>query len=166
MRIETKGRVAIAAILDIAINGTNHPVRLADISKRQGVSQSYLEQLFRTLVRDGIVASVRGPGGGYRLIRHMAAVSVGDVIAAVDTEVLGRDDAEVRSSEDVGAVAGELWSGLDDCLRDYLRSVTLASILAGATESIDQKARLDDLVRQAERSRTWRTITADFRSVS
>jgi Rrf2 family iron-sulfur cluster assembly transcriptional regulator len=143
MKIDTKGRVALAAILDIAIHGTSRPVRLADISTRQRVSQSYLEQLFKMLLHSGLVVSVRGPGGGYRLNRRLAVVSVSDVIDAVDTEARGegRYRAKAYSSEDMSGITGELWSGLDDYLRDYLSSVTLDSVVASAAEVADRRER-------------------------
>lgn len=139
MKIDTKARWAITAILDIAIHGTDRPVRLADISKRQGVSQSYLEQLFRKLVHGGFLASVRGPGGGYRLCRRLSVVSVADVIGAVDAASLRQDShsATVQHAEDKGVFTSELWNGLDDYLHDYLRTVSLESVLTGAIEAAD-----------------------------
>jgi len=139
MRIDTKARLAIAAILDIAIHGTNQPVRLADISKRQRVSQSYLEHLFRRLRESGFVSSVRGPGGGYWLNRRLAAISVADVVASVDSHAFGPDPCLGNDCrpEHTGNVTDGLWSGLDDHLRDHLRSMTLESVLANATEAAD-----------------------------
>jgi Rrf2 family transcriptional regulator, iron-sulfur cluster assembly transcription factor len=144
MKIDTKARWAIAAILDIAIHGTDHPVRLADISKRQRVSQSHLEHLFRRLRESGFVASVRGPGGGYRLIRRLATISVADVIASVDTHAFGSDPCHDtnRCAEDHGNVVDGVWCRLDDHLRNYLRTVNMASVLAGATEAADLRERM------------------------
>jgi Rrf2 family transcriptional regulator, iron-sulfur cluster assembly transcription factor len=144
MKIDTKARWAIAAILDIAIHGTDHPVRLADISMRQRVSQSYLEHLFRSLRQSGFVASVRGPGGGYRLNRRLATLSVADVIASVDSQASGSDswhDTD-RRADDHGNVTDGLWRRLDDHLRTYLRTVNMASVLAGATEAADLRERV------------------------
>jgi Rrf2 family iron-sulfur cluster assembly transcriptional regulator len=144
MKIDTKARWAIAAILDIAIHGTDRPVRLADISRRQRVSQSYLERLFKSLRESGFVASVRGPGGGYRLIRRLATMSVADVIASVDSHAFGLDpcpDTD-RCANDHGNVTDGLWCGLDDHLRNYLRTVNLASVLASAAVAEDRSERL------------------------
>jgi Rrf2 family iron-sulfur cluster assembly transcriptional regulator len=143
MKIDTKARSAIAAILDIAVHGTDEPVRLADIGKRQCVSQSYLEHLFRRLRESGFVSSVRGPGGGYRLKRRLATISVADVIAAVDSHAFGSDPCLVndRCTGDTANVTDRLWSDLDDHLRDYLRSMTLESVLANATETADPHGR-------------------------
>lgn len=144
MKIDTRARVAIAAMLDVAIHGTHHPVRLADISKRQKVSQSYLEHLFRKLVRGGFLGSVRGPGGGYQLNKRLAAVSVADIVGAVDADAIvgpqWRGTASGNRST-VDAIAVELWSGLDDYLHDYLRSVSLKSILASATGGAERHKR-------------------------
>lgn len=143
MKIDTKARVAIGAILDVAIHGASRPVRLADISVRQGVSQSYLEQLFKRLVHSGFLASTRGPGGGYQLSRRLALVSVADVIGAVDTAGPSQDArrATVPSPGDESVITSELWNGLDDYLHDYLRTVSLASVLAGAVEAADWRQR-------------------------
>ena len=143
MKIDTKARVAVGAILDVAIHGTDRPVRLTDISTRQGVSQSYLEYLFRRLVRGGLLASVLGPGGGYRLSRRLAVVSVADVIAAVDTAGPRQDPggAGVEDAGDENAITAELWSGLDDYLNDYLHTVSLESLLTGGTEAGESRER-------------------------
>src|SRR5512143_775376 len=84
MKLNTKSRMAIAAILDVAVHGTEKPVALAGVSERQDISLSYLEQLFRMLREQGFVMSSRGPGGGYRLNRRLAAISVADIVDAVD----------------------------------------------------------------------------------
>lgn len=87
MRLTSKGRYAVTAMLDVALHTASGPVSLADISERQGISLSYLEQLFARLRKQGLVNSVRGPGGGYQLSREAIAISVSDVIAAVDESV-------------------------------------------------------------------------------
>lgn len=154
MKINTKARWAITAILDVAIHGKDRPVRLADISMRQGVSQSYLEQVFRRLVYGGFLTSVRGPGGGYRLSCRLAAVSVSDVIGAVDAAGPDQESRHAADphSEDESVVTAELWSGLDDYLHDYLRTVSLASVLAGAVEAADWRERESVVVMARARS--------------
>ena len=87
MRLTTKGRYAVTAMLDLALHYEDGPITLADISQRQGISLSYLEQLFAKLRRNDLVDSTRGPGGGYRLSREPSAVAVADVILAVDEKV-------------------------------------------------------------------------------
>lgn len=142
MRIDTKGRVAIDAILDIAMHGNNDPVCLADIGKRQRVSVSYLEHLFKRLRQSGFVSSYRGPGGGYRLKRSLATISVADVIYAVNSEAF---DAESNRSggrwpTSRGGATDGLWRRVDDQLRDYLRAMTLDTVLAGAKEPAETEA--------------------------
>ena len=148
MKIDTKARWAIAAILDIAIQGSDQPVRLADISRRQRVSQSYLEHLFKSLRESGFVTGVRGPGGGYRLIRRLATISVADVIASVDSHAFGPDPCHDtdRCADDHGNATDRLWCRLDDHLRNYLHTVNLASVLVSATEAADLSERLDVVV--------------------
>jgi Rrf2 family iron-sulfur cluster assembly transcriptional regulator len=87
MKLTTKGRYAVTAMLDLAINHNQGPITLADISQRQGISLSYLEQLFSRLRRQGLVDSTRGPGGGYRLSRNADEIAIADVISAVDETV-------------------------------------------------------------------------------
>ena len=88
MRLTTKGRYAVTAMLDLALHAQNGPVSLADISERQGISLSYLEQLFAKLRRGNLVSSVRGPGGGYQLSRDMRVIQVAQVIDAVNESVV------------------------------------------------------------------------------
>src|SRR3989304_325728 len=87
MRLTTKGRFAVTAMLDLAMHETDKPVTLAGISERQAISLSYLEQLFSRLRRNGLVKSVRGPGGGYRLAKQQTAISVSEIISAVDEPI-------------------------------------------------------------------------------
>ena len=87
MKLTTRGRYAVTAMLDLAINGGSRPVSLADISGRQEISLSYLEQLFAKLRREQLVTSARGPGGGYRLARSGAEIFVAEIIDAVDESV-------------------------------------------------------------------------------
>ena len=87
MRLTSKGRYAVTAMLDVALNSEAGPVPLADISERQGISLSYLEQLFSRLRKNGLVSSVRGPGGGYLLGKDASSIAVGEVISAVDESV-------------------------------------------------------------------------------
>ena len=143
MKIDTKARIAIGAILDVAIHGVSQPVRLADICARQGVSQSYLEQLFKMLVHGGFLASARGPGGGYRLSRRLDEVSVADIIGTVDAAGPRQNArrAKVKHAGDERVITTELWSGLDDYLNDYLRSVSLESVLAGVIAPADKRKR-------------------------
>ena len=130
MRLSTKGRFAVTAMIDVAMHATDAPVTLAGVSERQKISLSYLEQLFGKLRRHGLVASVRGPGGGYRLARPAGAVSVADVILAVDepidaTQCGGKENC----LDDRRCMTHELWAGLNTHIFAYLRSVTLEELV-------------------------------------
>ncbi len=131
MRLTTKGRYAVTAMLDLAINEARGPIRLAAISKRQGISLSYLEQLFAHLRREGLVRSVRGPGGGYRLRREAASISVASVIAAVneDTDATrcgGKGDCQ----EGEICLTHHLWMDLSDRIHAFLDDISLADLVA------------------------------------
>jgi Rrf2 family iron-sulfur cluster assembly transcriptional regulator len=130
MRLTTKGRFAVTAMIDVAMHGTKGPVTLAAVSERQKISLSYLEQLFGKLRRAGLVESVRGPGGGYNLGRAAGAVSVADVILAVDepidaTQCAGRENCH----DDRRCMTHELWAGLNAHIFAYLRSVSLHDLV-------------------------------------
>lgn len=130
MRLTTKGRYAVTAMLDLAINADSGPIRLAAISRRQGISLSYLEQLFSQLRRQGLVCSVRGPGGGYRLEGEAGAISVAAVISAVneDTDATrcgGKGDCH----EGDICLTHHLWMDLSDRIRDFLGAITLADLV-------------------------------------
>jgi Rrf2 family iron-sulfur cluster assembly transcriptional regulator len=130
MRLTTKGRFAVTAMIDVAMHGTKGPVTLAGVSDRQRISLSYLEQLFGKLRRAELVDSVRGPGGGYNLARGADAISVADVILAVDepidaTQCGGRENCH----DDRRCMTHELWAGLNAHIFTYLRSITLAELV-------------------------------------
>lgn len=130
MRLTTKGRFAVTAMIDLATRNVDGPVTLAGIAERQGISLSYLEQLFARLRRHGIVSSVRGPGGGYNLARPIAEVTVADVILAVDepldtTQCGGKENCH----EEHRCMTHDLWSTLNRKMFEFLQSVTLASLV-------------------------------------
>ena len=130
MRLTTKGRFAVTAMLDLTLRQHNGPVTLAGIGVRQTISLSYLEQLFGKLRRHGLVESVRGPGGGYRLARPAAKMSVADIILAVDepldaTLCRGMENCQ----EENRCMTHNLWATLNDKLHDYLNSVTLQDLV-------------------------------------
>lgn len=130
MRLTTKGRFAVTAMLDLALRHQNGPVTLAGIGARQSISLSYLEQLFGKLRRHELVESVRGPGGGYCLARPTDKVSVADIILAVDepldaTQCGGLENCQ----EDKRCMTHNLWATLNDKLYEYLNSVTLQDLV-------------------------------------
>ena len=137
MRLTTKGRFAVTAMIDVAMHGTKGPVTLAGVSDRQKISLSYLEQLFGKLRRAGLVESVRGPGGGYHLARGADAVSVADVITAVDEPIDATKCGGKENCQEDGqrCMTHELWSNLNSHIFQYLRSVNLAQLVAAQDKS-------------------------------
>lgn len=131
MRLTTKGRYAVTAVLDLAFHQDTGPVSLAAISERQCISLSYLEQLFAKLRRNGIVSSTRGPGGGYTLQRATDAISVSDVILAVDETVKMAGCGESDSCQgDYQCLTHDLWQELSDEIKDFLDGISLAEVMA------------------------------------
>lgn len=131
MRLTTKGRFAVTAMIDLALNSASGPVALAGISERQAISLSYLEQLFGKLRRYGLVDSVRGPGGGYCLAKPGAEVTVAAIIRAVDepldaTQCGGRENCH----EEHRCMTHDLWATLNKKMYEYLSSVSLQDLVA------------------------------------
>lgn len=130
MRLTTKGRFAVTAMIDVAMHGGRGPVTLAAVSARQRISLSYLEQLFGKLRRSGLVDSVRGPGGGYNLAKPADQISVADVILAVDepidaTQCGGRENCH----DSQRCMTHDLWVELNATVHGFLSRVTLAQLV-------------------------------------
>jgi Rrf2 family iron-sulfur cluster assembly transcriptional regulator len=131
MRLTSKGRYAVTAMLDVAMFAKQSPVPLADISERQGISLSYLEQLFARLRKRGLVHSVRGPGGGYQLGKTADDISVGAVIDAVDESIdATRCHGKGNCQGGERCLTHSLWEGLSDRIADFLDAITLAELMA------------------------------------
>ncbi len=130
MRLTTKGRYAVTAMLDLAVHATENPVPLADISQRQGISLSYLEQLFARLRKEGLVDSARGPGGGYRLSRASSEITVVQVISAIDETVEAtRCGGLANCQGGEPCLTHELWSDLSRQIYDFLSGINLAQLV-------------------------------------
>lgn len=130
MRLTTKGRYAVSAMLDLALNGSAGPVTVLDVSVRQGIPGAYLEQLFARLRRGGLIESVRGPGGGYVLCQEAGAVSISDVLVAVGEGVdATRCHGAADCQEGTQCLTHDLWSELSDQIDGFLRGITLASLV-------------------------------------
>ena len=130
MRLTAKGRYAVTAMLDLAVHQNEGPISLADISQRQGISLPYLEQLFSKLRRRDLVASGRGPGGGYNLNHQPEAISVASIVDSVDenvdaTRCSGRADCQHGET----CLTHELWADLSDEIHHFLSKINLASII-------------------------------------
>ena len=148
MRLTTKGRYAVTAMLDLALHYDEGPITLADISHRQGISLSYLEQLFSKLRKNGLVDSTRGPGGGYRLSRQADQIAVAQVIAAVDEKVdATRCGGLANCQDDERCLTHELWSDLSDQIYDFLNGISLGALVA--RQGVQEVARRQDSDRLA-----------------
>lgn len=136
MKLSTKGRYAMVALVDLALEDGGAPVSLAEVSKRQNVSQPYLEQLFVKLRRAGLVESVRGPGGGYRLARSADAIRVADVLEAVDETVsamhTGAGVSGGVSGSRAQSLSNRLWEGLSAQVYVFLHQTRLSDVAGNA----------------------------------
>ena len=131
MRLTTKGRYAVTAMLDIALHSDDGPVSVTDIAERQDISSAYLEQLLGKLKRSRLVESVRGPGGGYQLVRDPDAVNVSEIISAVGD---GVDATRCHGSADcqdgLRCLTHDLWAELSAAIDGYLLGITLGELVA------------------------------------
>ena len=131
MRLTTRGRYAVTAMLDLALSGRTSPVAVADISARQKISPLYLEQLLSRLRHHQLVESVRGPGGGYCLSRLPDEISVADIIRAVNEPIdATRCHGKLNCHDGTRCMTHELWDELNGVIEDYLTSVNLARLVA------------------------------------
>lgn len=160
MRLTTKGRYAVTAMLDLALHATKSPVSLADISDRQSISVSYLEQLFAKLRKRGLVLSVRGPGGGYQLAAPPKTVFVAQIIDAVDelvdaTRCGGQGDCQQGAT----CLTHELWSDLSTQIHTFLANISLQELL-------DRREVQAVAIRQSEAQRQRLTLPESERLAS
>lgn len=142
MKLTSKGRYAVTAILDIALNSNDAPVTLSEISERQHISLSYLEQLFSKLRQQGLVKSVRGPGGGYQLGMPADKISVAMVIAAVNenirvTKCLGQGNCQAGME----CLTHSLWGQLSQRIEDFLNEITLAELVNQHYERVEKQVK-------------------------
>jgi Rrf2 family iron-sulfur cluster assembly transcriptional regulator len=130
MRLTTRGRYAVTAMLDLALHYGQGPVSLSEIAERQGISLSYLEQLFSLLRKRGLVDGTRGPGGGYRLVKSSDLISVADVIDAVDETVdATRCGGQRNCQGEQRCLTHDLWEDLSTQIRDFLGNVSLDELV-------------------------------------
>lgn len=162
MRLTTKGRFAVTAMIDLALRCADGPVTLAGIADRQKISLSYLEQLFGKLRRFELVSSVRGPGGGYALARDMAVITVADIIAAVDEPLDATSCGGKENCHDAHVcMTHDLWTNLNRRMYEYLHSVTLASLVEQQHRKAGHQAVIhDERASSATRSGGKQALTA------
>jgi len=146
MRLTTKGRYAVTAVLDLALNCDDKPVNLSDISERQAISLSYLEQLFSKLRKDGIVRSIRGPGGGYLLNRPQEDISVAHIINAVNESIrLSRCDGKANCHDGKQCLTHNLWVDLSTRINDFLDNINIGDLIRQHQQfSQDNQAKIDE----------------------
>ena len=142
MKLTSKGRYAVTAILDLAFHSGAGPVPLSEISKRQDISLSYLEQLFTRLRKQQVVCSTRGPGGGYSLQRPAAEIAVADVISAVDEVVTTGCSSEGKCDDGEQCLAHELWVELSQQIHGFLGGISIQDLMDES--SIQQVAERQD----------------------
>ncbi len=130
MRLTTKGRYAVTAMLDLAINSSEKPVNLNDISERQAISLSYLEQLFSKLRRENLVKSIRGPGGGYQLNSNCDEISVASIINAVNETIdVSRCEGKANCLDGKQCLTHNLWVDLSERIQSFLDDITLGELI-------------------------------------
>ena len=130
MKLTTKGRYAVTAMLDLALHQAEKPINLADISKRQDISLTYLEQLFNKLKKNGLVESARGPGGGYRLAMDASEISIARVIFSVDETIdMTRCGGQQNCQGEARCLTHDLWMGLNQHVANYFNDITLADLV-------------------------------------
>lgn len=153
MKLTSKGRYAVTAILDVALHSQKGPVPLADISERQEISLSYLEQLFSRLRREKLVTSIRGPGGGYALGRDANDISVGEVIKAVDETVdATRCHGQADCQGGHRCLTHNLWENLSDRISDFLDGITLGELMAKSdVQSVAERQDSNKAIRQQDK---------------
>lgn len=154
MRLTTKGRYAVTAMLDLAMHQGDGPITLADIAQRQGISLSYLEQLFSRLRKQQLVGSVRGPGGGYTLGRDADSIFVAQVIAAVDENVdTTRCGGAHNCQDNQQCLTHDLWHDLSARIYDYLNQISLDDLM--------NRRGVKDVAQRQEECEEAPTVSAD-----
>ena len=131
MRLTTKGRYAVTAILDVALYECNGPVSVSDVAERQGLSPSYLEKLFSHLKKKGLVSGRKGPGGGYKLTESSHLITIADVIDAVNETVDATKCGGSKNCRKQGrCITHDLWAGLSNEIRNFLEGVSISQLVA------------------------------------
>jgi len=162
VKLTTKGRYAVTAMLDLALHSGSRPITLSDIAKRQGISLSYLEQLFARLRRKELVSSVRGPGGGYRLNRSSEGISVAEVITAVDESVdTTRCGGAQNCQDNQPCLTHDLWHDLSARIHEYLSCISLHDLVSrSGVQTVSE--RQDHMIDMAELDSGATTATSSL----
>ncbi|MDD3760559.1 MAG: Rrf2 family transcriptional regulator [Acidithiobacillus sp.] len=165
MKLTTKGRYAVTAMLDLALHAEDEVVTVADISRRQQISVAYLEQLFGRLRKQGLVESVRGPGGGYRLGAAGTNVPVDEIIRAVNESIntthCGGDPVQCCKGEGQQCLTHDLWEALGEEISRFLSGITLAQLVREQRQKLQQQGSMP--IQMAERGRQQRPAHGEVR---
>ena len=157
MKLTSKGRYAVTAVLDVALHAKAGPITLVDISQRQEISLSYLEQLFSRLRRHGIVNSIRGPGGGYILGKTINEITISDIIVAIDEPVdATRCNGKADCQSGVQCLTHSLWVDLSERIYSFLNDITLADLVE--KQEVKSVAQRQDLSSPNTSSQTRKPI--------
>ena len=149
MKLTTKGRFAVTAMLDLALNESSNPVTLSEISERQSISLSYLEQLFSRMRRIGLVKSVRGPGGGYLTAMDYDAITIKKIITSVDEKIDSTQCGGQENCKDGNrCITHDLWESLNHKIFDYLDGLTLANLVESQRNK-NKTIKFDSVKKQA-----------------
>ncbi len=151
MRLTTKGRYAVTAMLDLAFHSQTNPVTLTEIAARQTISLSYLEQLFARLRKANMVKGIRGPGGGYTLSGSADDINIADIIAAVDEPIdATKCGGEANCHNEKACLTHDLWMGLSHQIKDYLKGITLGQLIENHRIQETAKRQEEDTVKVIE----------------
>ncbi len=138
MKISTKGRYSVWILIDIAQHGGSTPVRIADISSRQGITAKYTEQITGNLVRCGLLRSVRGSQGGYELLKKPQDITVGEILRKTEGDISLVDcNPSSHCPHGAGCATRKLWQGLNECVNNYLDGITLQDLVDSTPDSAD-----------------------------
>ncbi|HJP07905.1 MAG: Rrf2 family transcriptional regulator [Proteobacteria bacterium] len=160
MRLTTKGRYAVTAMLDLALQEGRRPVTLQDIALNQEISLSYLEQLFARLRRAGLVRGTRGPGGGYRLAKDVDMISIAAIILAVDEKAdMTRCGGDANCQDGAKCLTHDLWTELSDKLFEFLNGISLGELVR--RPDVIAVAERQEVVRQGLRSGRLKTVVVE-----
>ncbi len=155
MRLTTKGRYAVTAMLDLAFHSQTKPVTLTEIAARQTISLSYLEQLFARLRKANMVKGIRGPGGGYTLSRNANEINIADIIAAVDEPIdATKCGGEANCQNEKACLTHDLWMGLSYQIKDYLKGITLGQLIENHHIQETAKKQNEETIKVIEIHRT------------
>jgi len=165
MRLTTKGRYAVTAMLDLALQEGRRPVTLQDIAVNQEISLSYLEQLFARLRRNGLVRGTRGPGGGYRLAKELDLISIASIISAVDEKAdMTRCGGEANCQDGEKCLTHELWAELSEKIFEFLDGISLGDLVR--RPEVLEVAERQEVVRQGLRSGRLKTVVVEASSLT